>query len=95
MSHREFELLAYFLRHVNAVVTRDMLARDVWRDPEPGLSNVVDVYINYLRKKLEYGGLPRLIRTVRGQGYVLESPEGAGPDSRDESPEEGLGASDE
>ena len=95
LSAREFELLEFLMRHVDQTVSRDTLARDVWRDPEPGLSNVVDVYINYLRKKLEYGGLPRLIRTVRGQGYVLESPEGAGPDSRDESPEEGLGASDE
>lgn len=86
LSAREFELLEYLTRHAGEVVSREALARDVWRDPEPGLSNVVDVYINYLRKKLEFDGRPRMITTVRGQGYVLESPE-----SRDESPEERTG----
>ena len=71
LSTREFELLEYLIRHAGKVVPRITLARDVWRDPEPGLSNVVDVYINYLRKKLEHGGHSRLIHTVRGQGYVL------------------------
>lgn len=86
LSAREFELLEYLMRHAGRIVSREALARDVWRDPEPGLSNVVDVYINYLRKKLEFDGRPRMITTVRGQGYVLE-----GPDSRDESPEERTG----
>ena len=71
LSVREFELLEHLMRHAGHTVSRDTLARDVWRDPEPGLSNVVDVYINYLRKKLEFGGRSRLIHTVRGQGYVL------------------------
>lgn len=71
LSVREFELLEFLMRHAGQTVSRNKLARDVWRDPEPGLSNVVDVYVNYLRKKLEIGGQPRLIHTVRGQGYVL------------------------
>ncbi len=71
LSSREFELLEYLIRNSGRVVSRATLARDVWRDPEPGLSNVVDVYINYVRKKLESAGLTRLIHTVRGQGYVL------------------------
>ena len=91
LSAREFELLEYLIRHAGQIVSREALARDVWRDPEPGLSNVVDVYINYLRKKLEFDDRPRMITTVRGQGYVLASPEGTSPESRDESPEEGPG----
>lgn len=75
LSSREFELLEYLMRNSGKTVSRIMLARDVWRDPEPGLSNVVDVYINYLRKKLEHGGRSRMIHTVRGQGYVLRGDE--------------------
>jgi len=74
-SAREFEVLEYLMRHAGQVVSREALVSDVWRDPEPGLSNVVDVYINYLRKKLEFDGLPRIIRTVRGQGYMVQNPE--------------------
>tara|TARA_R100001132_G_scaffold26938_1_gene30051 strand:+ start:1684 stop:2361 length:678 start_codon:yes stop_codon:yes gene_type:complete len=71
VSQREFELLAYFLRHVNAVVTRDMLARDVWQEPMGVLTNVIDVYVGLLRKKVERPGLRQLIHTVRGVGYVV------------------------
>lgn len=71
VSQREFELLTYFLRHVNAVVTRDMLARDVWQEPMGVLTNVIDVYVGLLRKKIERPGLRQLIHTVRGVGYVV------------------------
>ena len=71
VSQREFELLAYFLRHVDAVVTRDMLARDVWQEPMGVLTNVIDVYVGLLRKKVERRGLRQLIHTVRGVGYVV------------------------
>jgi DNA-binding response OmpR family regulator len=71
LTHREFDLLAYLLRHKNATVTRDMLGRDVWREPGYALTNVIDVYINLLRRKLEHLGQP-LIATVRGVGYRLE-----------------------
>lgn len=71
VSQREFDLLAYFLRHINAVVTRDMLARDVWQEPMGVLTNVIDVYVGLLRRKVERPGLRQLIHTVRGVGYVV------------------------
>jgi DNA-binding response OmpR family regulator len=72
LTQREFELLAYLLRHRNAVVTRDMLGRDVWKEPEHTLTNVIDVFVNQLRRKLERAGQRSLIHTVRGLGYRLE-----------------------
>lgn len=71
LSQREFSLLEYFLRHSNAVVTRDMLSRDVWNEPHGVLTNVIDVYVRLLRKKLDRPGSRQLIHTVRGVGYVL------------------------
>jgi DNA-binding response OmpR family regulator len=71
LTHREFEVLAYLLRHKNTVVTRDMLGRDVWREPNHALTNVIDVYINLLRRKLEKPGQRPLIHTLRGVGYSL------------------------
>jgi len=71
LTPREFELLEYLLRHKNSTVTRDMIGRDVWREPTGSLTNVIDVYIKTLRKKIERTGLRQLIHTVRGVGYVL------------------------
>ena len=71
LTQREFELLVYLLRHKNAVVTRQMLGQDVWREPGYALTNVIDVYVNLLRRKLEGKGRPPLIHTVRGVGYRL------------------------
>ena len=71
LSHREFEVLAYLLRHKGGVVTRDMLGRDVWKEPNFALTNVIEVYINMLRRKLEKPGQRPLIHTLRGQGYSL------------------------
>ena len=71
LRQREFEVLAYLLRHKNATVTRDMLGRDVWKEPGHALTNVIDVYINLLRRKLEGPGRRPLIHTLRGVGYVL------------------------
>jgi DNA-binding response OmpR family regulator len=71
LTQREFEVLEYLLRHKNAVVTRDMLGRDVWKEPEHALTNIIDVYINLLRRKVERVGLPPLIHTLRGVGYSL------------------------
>jgi two-component system, OmpR family, copper resistance phosphate regulon response regulator CusR len=74
LTGREFELLEYLLRHQGATVTRDMLGRDVWKEPAHALTNVIDVYVNFLRRKVEKNGRP-LIHTVRGVGYCLrESP---------------------
>ncbi|HJN11929.1 MAG TPA: response regulator transcription factor, partial [Pirellulaceae bacterium] len=74
LSHREFEMLEYLLRHLNMTVTREMIARDVWREPHGTWTNVIDVYINYLRKKIEQSGQRQLIHTVRGVGYALRAP---------------------
>jgi two-component system, OmpR family, response regulator MprA len=67
----EFELLRHFLRHPRQVFTRQQLLDAVWGGGTAGTSNVVDVYVGYLRTKLEAGGEARLLRTVRGVGYAL------------------------
>src|SRR5262245_40926197 len=69
LSHREFEVLAYLVKHKNAIVTRDMLGKDVWKEPNHALTNVIDTYMSLLRRKLEKTGDPPLIHTVRGVGY--------------------------
>jgi DNA-binding response OmpR family regulator len=71
LKQREFDVLAYLLRHQGAVVTREMLGRDVWKDPDHSLTNVIDVYITIIRRKLERPGRRPLIHTVRGVGYCL------------------------
>jgi two-component system, OmpR family, copper resistance phosphate regulon response regulator CusR len=71
LTHREFELLEYLLRHKNTTVTRAMLGREVWKEEDYALTNVIDVFINALRKKVEQPGKPPLIQTVRGVGYSL------------------------
>lgn len=71
LSNREFELLAHLLRHKNATVTRDMLARDVWKEAGGLMTNVIEVCVNALRKKVELPGHRQLIHTVRGVGYAL------------------------
>lgn len=72
LTDRECELLEYLMRNAGSTVTREQLARDVWREPELGLTNVVDVYIAKLRKRLERLGEPERIKTVRGSGYCFE-----------------------
>jgi len=71
LTMREFELLEYLLRHKDDAVTRDMISLDVWKEPTGAMTNVIDVYINALRRKIERPGFPTLIHTVRGVGYVL------------------------
>jgi DNA-binding response OmpR family regulator len=71
LSQREFELLEYLLRHKNSNVTREMLARDVWKEPQGLLTNAIDVCVNGLRKKVELPGTRPLILTVRGVGYSV------------------------
>jgi two-component system response regulator MprA len=74
----EFDLLAYFLRHPRQVLTRERLLDHVWGADVAVTNNAVDVYVGYLRQKLEAAGEPRLIQTVRGVGYVLRPDPGAG-----------------
>jgi two-component system, OmpR family, copper resistance phosphate regulon response regulator CusR len=71
LTRREYELLEYLLRHKNTTVTRDMIARDVWKEGSGALTNTIDVYINMLRKKVEQPDKRQLIHTVRGVGYAL------------------------
>ncbi len=67
----EFNLLHLLLRHPRQVLERDQILNNVWGYDFGGNDNVLEIYIGYLRKKLEAGGQPRLIQTVRGVGYVL------------------------
>jgi two-component system response regulator MprA len=69
----EFDLLHHFLRHPRQVLTRAQLMDAVWGGGSPLTSNVVDVYVGYLRGKLEAAGEPRLLHTVRGVGYALRA----------------------
>lgn len=69
---REFDLLLMFLKHPRQVLTREKLMDGVWGFDYEGESNVLEVYIGYLRNKLEEAGEKRLIHTVRGVGYVLK-----------------------
>jgi two-component system response regulator MprA len=71
LSPLEFDLLEHFLRHPRIVLTRDRLLDAIWRMDPDTASNVVDVYVGYLRRELEAAGEPRLLHTVRGVGYVL------------------------
>jgi two-component system OmpR family response regulator len=71
LTGREYELLEYLLRHKNQVVTRDMIAREVWKETTGAMTRIIDVYMSALRKKVEQPGLRPLIHTVRGVGYAL------------------------
>ncbi|WP_048824243.1 response regulator transcription factor [Bacillus sp. B-jedd] len=71
LTPREYELLVYLLTNRRQVLTRDQILEKVWGYDFAGDTNVVDVYIRYLRKKVDTAGLPPLIHTVRGVGYVL------------------------
>ena len=77
LTARELELLEYLLRHQGHMVSREMLARDVWRLPGRAtpLDNVIDVQIARLRKKVDADAAERLIHTVRGVGFVLKQGE--------------------
>lgn len=71
LSAREFSLLREFMSHQGAILTRARLYEAIWETDYDGMSNVLDVYVNYLRNKLEESGGQRLIHTVRGRGYVF------------------------
>lgn len=73
LSPREFTLLEFLMRNVGRTVSRSRIAEAVWRYQFDSETNVVDVYVNYLRKKLSFGGQTAPIRTVRGVGYRLEA----------------------
>jgi two-component system response regulator MprA len=71
LTAKEFDLLELFMRHPRQVLKRDTIYDQVWGYDFEGESNVIEVYMRYLRSKLEAGGRPRVLHTVRGVGYVL------------------------
>jgi heavy metal response regulator len=73
LTPREFALLDYFMRNPGRVLTRTMIAEHVWDYSFDTSTNVIDVYINYLRKKIDTGREPKLLHTMRGVGYVLKA----------------------
>jgi DNA-binding response OmpR family regulator len=77
LTVKEFALLEYLMRNAGHVVTRPMIAEHVWDFTWDRLTNVIDVFINHLRKKIELPGEPRLVHAVRGAGYVIREPQTA------------------
>jgi DNA-binding response OmpR family regulator len=75
LTPREFELLLYLARHKNAEKTREEILSDVWGYEYIGDTNVVDVYIRYLRQKMDKRYRHKLLHTVRGVGYMLKEPD--------------------
>jgi two-component system response regulator MprA len=71
LTGKEYELLEFFMRHTRQVLTREMIYEEVWGYDFGGDSNIIEVYIRYLRQKLEMEGEDRLLHTIRGMGYVL------------------------
>ena len=71
LSSKEFAVLEYLLRNPGRVLSRDKIENHVWNYDFEGGSNVVDVYIRYLRKKIDAGFSQKLLHTIRGAGYVL------------------------
>lgn len=74
LTAKEYDLLFLFMRHPRQVMTRDQIFDDVWGYDFGGESNIIEVYVRYLRTKLEAGGEPRLLHTARGVGYALREP---------------------
>jgi two-component system, OmpR family, response regulator NblR len=71
LTAKEFELLRYLMEHPSEILTREQILENVWGYESGGESNVIEVYVRYLRIKLQEAGEKRLIQTVRGLGYVL------------------------
>ena len=74
LTAKEYAIIEYFMRRPNAVVTRTMLGESVWDYEFDGLSNIIDVYVRRLRRKIDRDGQESLIQTVRGAGYRLRVP---------------------
>jgi len=72
LTAKEYSLLEYLMRNKNTIVTRTMISEHVWDIDFDTFTNVIDVYINYLRNKIDSGCDKKLIQTVRGRGYILK-----------------------
>jgi len=73
LTQKEYALLEYLARHAGMPVTREQISQQVWKQDFDPTTNIVDVYINYLRKKVDQDGERSLVHTVRGVGYVLKA----------------------
>jgi len=74
LTNKEFQVLEYLLRHKGRVLSRVLIIEHIWDMQFDGGTNIVDVVINRLRRKIDDGAKHALLRTVRGVGYVLEEP---------------------
>jgi DNA-binding response OmpR family regulator len=73
LTLKEYALLEYLMRHAGRVLTRPMISEHVWNQDFDTFTNVIDVYVNYLRNKIDRGRIKKLIHTVRGSGYMLKA----------------------
>jgi DNA-binding response OmpR family regulator len=71
LTSKEYAMLEYFMRNPDQVLTRTIISEHVWDDEFDSLSNIIDVYIRRLRRKIDEGYQPRLLHTIRGSGYLL------------------------
>jgi DNA-binding response OmpR family regulator len=74
LTAREFDVLSLFMQHPRQVLTRDIIYERIWDYDFGGESNIIEVYVRYLRSKMEANSEPRLLHTSRGVGYVLREP---------------------
>ena len=74
LTNKEFALLEFFMRHPDEILSREILSEKVWEETFDTLTNVIDVYINYLRNKIDRTFEPKVIHTVRGVGYKFKTP---------------------
>jgi heavy metal response regulator len=72
LTAKEYALLEYFMRNAGSVITRTMISEHVWDINFDTFTNVIDVYVNYLRNKIDKGQKIKLIHTIRGRGYILK-----------------------
>ncbi len=72
LTNKEYALLEYLMRNTGTVVSRTMISEHVWDINFDTFTNVIDVYINYLRKKIDQGFKKKLLHTIRGRGYILK-----------------------
>lgn len=81
LTAREYDLLEYLARHQGTVVSREMLARDVWKETARAtpIDNVIDVHVARLRRKIDDGFEAKLLHTVRGVGFILREEETVSP----------------
>jgi len=77
LAPREFSILEFMMRNPGRSLTRNMIVENVWEEEYDGLTNIVDVYIRHLRGKIDEPFATKMIQTVRGVGYTLQSPEAA------------------